>query len=502
MKIVTLNPPFLKNYSRQSRSPCVTKSGTLYYAYYLAYAAGALEKDGHDVHHLDAIINNWSHEETIAVIKQKNPDLVVIDTSTPSIINDIEVARKIKNYLPDTHINLVGTFPTNMPEETFKMASGCVDTVCQGEYEIISTDLAKCVENKDDYSSVNGIAYINENDQFTKTLPGEKPNSDYLDAQPFVSDVYLRHFGEKSIKKHFYASITWPYIHILTSRGCPYSCSFCNIPSIASYRTRSVGNVVEEFKFIKKHLPYVNEIFIEDDTFPVNKKRTIELCNALSEADTGLVWSCNARVNTDKDVMKAMKEAGCRLMCVGFESPTKAALDGVVKKTNKERQITFMQDAREANLLVNGCFIMGLPGDTNETMQATIDFAKELMPNTAQFYPHMLYPGTESFKWADDNGYILTKDWSKWLTPDGLHNTVLNLPGLGPEDLLYWSNKGRLEFYLNPKYLIKMFVQAIRNPKEGIRMFIGGKTFFKHLFNYVFSKIGLNKKEDSQVSVN
>ena len=122
---------------------------------------------------------------------------------------------------------------------------------------------------------------------------------------------------------------------------------------------------------------------------------------------------------------EAMKEAGCRLMCVGFESPTQDALEGVIKKTNKERQIEFMEDVRNADLLVNGCFIMGLPGDTPQTMQLTIDFAKELMPNTAQFYPHMLYPGTGSFKWADENGYVKLKNWADWLTPDGLHNQAL-----------------------------------------------------------------------------
>jgi radical SAM superfamily enzyme YgiQ (UPF0313 family) len=498
LKIVTLNPPYLQNYSRQSRSPCVAKSGTIYYAYYLAYAAAALEKEGYDVYHMDAVIENWTHAQTIEAIKSKNPDLIILDTSTPSIINDVEVARKIKNVLPDSHINLVGTFPTNMAKETFEIASGCIDSVCHSEYEIILTNLAHSIDTGQDYSSVNGISYIDNNGEILKNIPGKKPDGEYLDNLPFVSDIYLRHLGEKGIKRHFYASITWPYIQMLTSRGCPYSCSFCNIPSIASYQTRSIESVVEEFKFIKKHLPFVNEIFIEDDTFPINKKRTIELCNALAEADTGIVWSCNARVETNKEVMKAMKEAGCRLMCVGFESPTKAALDGVVKKTNKDKSLSFMEDARESEMLINGCFIMGLPNDTEDSMQATINFAKDLMPNTAQFYPHMLYPGTASFKWADDNGYVSTKDWSKWLTPDGLHNTVLQLPDLTPEELLHWSNKGRLEFYLNPRYLVKMFFQAIRSPKEGIRMLISGKTFFKHLFNYIISKIGFNEKDDSQ----
>ena len=160
-----------------------------------------------------------------------------------------------------------------------------------------------------------------------------------------------------------------------------------------------------------------------------------------------------------------------------------------------------MEDVRNADLLVNGCFIMGLPGDTPQTMQLTIDFAKELMPNTAQFYPHMLYPGTGSFKWADENGYVKTKNWADWLTPDGLHNTVLELPGLTSDDLLNWSNKGRLDFYLNPKYLRKMFIQAIISPKEGIRMLISGKTFFKHLINYLLFKMGLKKKNDSQQSI-
>ncbi|SVE51936.1 uncharacterized protein METZ01_LOCUS504790 [marine metagenome] len=123
------------------------------------------------------------------------------------------------------------------------------------------------------------------------------------------------------------------------------------------------------------------------------------------------------------------------------------------------------------------------------------------MPNTAQFYPHMLYPGTGSFKWADENGYVKTKNWADWLTPDGLHNTVLELPGLTPDDLLNWSNKGRLDFYLNPKYLRKMFMQAIISPREGIRMLISGKTFFKHLINYLLFKMGLKKKNDSQQSI-
>lgn len=487
MKIVTLNPPFLKNYSRQSRSPCVAKSGTIYYPYYLAYATGALENAGYDVNLIDAVIEEWSHEDSIGTIKKINPNLIILDTSTPSIINDVKFADKLKRSLPDSHITLVGTHPTNLPEETLRM-SDKIDSVCRGEYDFIVVELADALKNGNSLEEVNGLSLINTDGEFVSNKPAQKPTSEQLDELSFVSEIYLRHLGKKKMKKYFYASITSPYIQILTARGCPYSCSFCPIPSIKSYRTRSIENVVEEFIFIQKEMPFINEVLLEDDTFPINKKRTIGLCDAMIEASIQITWSCNARVNTNEEVMRKMKEAGCRLLCVGFESPTQDALDGVEKKTNVQMQKDFMQKTGNAGLLVNGCFIMGLPGDTPEIMQATIEFAKELLPNTAQFYPLMLYPGTASFNWADKNGYILTKDWSKWLTEDGLHNTVLNLPGLPPTELLKWANKGRLEFYTNPKFLYKMFIQAIIKPREAIRMYLSGRSFFKHLFKYIFSK--------------
>nr|ADI22507.1 Fe-S oxidoreductase [uncultured verrucomicrobium HF0500_08N17] len=486
MKILTLNPPFFKNYSRQSRSPCVAKSGTIYYSYYLAYATGALEQNGFDVTLYDSIAFDSDREQTLNDIREINPDLIITDSSTPSIINDVNFAMEIKKKLPNCHINMVGTFPSKAGyEEIQAINPDPIDSICRGEYEITAVKLANALKKQNSLSSVDGLSY-KENGNIIKNTNAILPTTDTLDSLPFVTSVYKKHFGKKGINKHFYASITWPYVHILTARGCPYSCSFCNIPSIASYRTRSIENVVNEFKYIQEELPYVNEIFIEDDTFPVNKNRTLELCERLIDEKVKIRWSCNARVDTNPDVLGTMRKAGARLLCVGFESPNKSALDGVIKKTNKNKQEEFMNSCNKHDLKVNGCFIIGLPGDNDIKIDQTIDFAKKLMPNTAQFYPHMLYPGTGSFKWAEENGYLRTKDWSKWLTKDGMHNTPLELPDLPPERLLMWTNLARRRFYFNYKYIFKMLVQAIRYPKEGIRMFISGKTFFKHLFRYLF----------------
>ncbi|MBT8523627.1 radical SAM protein [Polynucleobacter paneuropaeus] len=488
MHVVTCNPPFLKNYSRQSRSPCVAKSGTIYYAYYLAYAGVALEADGHKVSHVDCIIEGTDFQQSVNRIRDLAPSLILIDTSTPSIYSDLQFCEALKIALPDCFIAVVGTFPSKATDELFKLRKSVgFDAAIIGEYEQASAELAACLDTGGDFNTVLGLALPSKTAPNGYILTGERPlcSEEYLDSLPFVSEFYLRQFGEEGIRRHFYASINWPYIQILTARGCPFKCTFCNIPSIGSYRARSVESVVDEMKFIQTNMPFVKEVFIEDDTFPINKKRTVELCKKLVESKSTVTWSCNARVDTHRDSLEAMKEAGCRLVCVGFESPTKSGLVGVIKKTTVDQQFEFMDLAREVGVKVNGCFILGLPGDDRESIANTIAYSKSLMPNTAQFYPHMLYPGTGSFKWAEESGLLSHKRWDQWLTKEGYHNTPLNMPSLTSEDLLELTDYARFKFYTNPKYLIGMAVQSLKSPKELQRMLIAGKTFFPLLFKYI-----------------
>ncbi|MBU4246193.1 MAG: B12-binding domain-containing radical SAM protein, partial [Nanoarchaeota archaeon] len=144
-------------------------------------------------------------------------------------------------------------------------------------------------------------------------------------------------------------------------------------------------------------------------------------------------------------------------------------------------QLEFMNNARRAGLLVNGCFVLGLDSDTKESIQETIDFSKELHPDTAQFYPLMVYPITEDYKRAKAKGYLTTEDYSKWLTPEGLHNCVVDRPGLSGAELVKICNKARRQFYLRPKYIAGKLVQGVKNPKEMARIIKAGATFVKHL---------------------
>jgi len=154
---------------------------------------------------------------------------------------------------------------------------------------------------------------------------------------------------------------------------------------------------------------------LEDETFPAVKSRTLKICDLLIKNKIRLKWSCNARVNTDYETLKKMKEAGCRLLCVGFETPTQEVLDNIHKGTTKDMQVEFMKNTKKLGLLVNGCFILGLPGDNEKSIERTIEFAKKLNCDTAQFYPLMVYPGTEAYEWAKKNGYLETEDYTKLL---------------------------------------------------------------------------------------
>lgn len=477
MRILVLNPPYLPRFSRQSRSPCVTKGGTFYYPYYLAYATGVLEQNGHEVKLIDAVANEWSHEETLKFVKKFDPELVVIGTSTPSIYNDLRVVDGIKDVLETVHITLVGTHVTAMPEWTLRNSKA--DSVCIGEYDYTVRDLAESLEKNQDLKKVRGIVF-RKGKRFVKT--GLRPLIKNLDELPWVSKVYKKHFGKKGILKYFYASLQWPQVTILTARGCPFNCAFCPIPFKNSYRARSVKDVVDEFEYIQNELPYVREVMIEDDTFHVNKKRTIELCKEMINRGINLKWSCNARVDADYETLKWMKRAGCRLLCVGFESPDQSSLDAIHKRTTKEMQERFMKYTKILGLLVNGCFILGLPGETKETVKKTIEFAKKLNCDTAQFYPLMVYPGTEAYEWAKKHGYLETEDFSKWIHEDGTMATTVNRPELPSNVLEEYCTLAKKSYYLRLSYLIPKFFQMFANPTEALRTLKSFKVFWKYIF--------------------
>ena len=333
-----------------------------------------------------------------------------------------------------------------------------------------------------DCSGIAGLAFRNADGAVVRNNPREYLTN--LDDLPLVSAVYKKHLP---IEPYFYGHSRHPIIVIISGRGCPFHCTYCVVPQVLQghkYRRRSVANVVEEFVFIRENFPHAKEIMIEDDTLTADPKRCRELSAALIEARaTGIPWSANSRADVDYETMAAMHAAGCRLFCVGFESGDQEILNNIKKGTNLEKIRRFMKDAKRARILIHGCFMVGNRGETVATLETTLRFAKELNPDTAQFFPIMVYPGTSDYHYFKEKGWIVTEDFRKWLTEDGLHSSVVSNPALSYRTLVDFCDRARREFYLRPSYMAAKALQAVTHPREAKRIMMAGRTLFTYLIN-------------------
>jgi len=483
MKILALNPPFLPRFSRESRSPAVAKSGTLYYPMWLAYAVGYLEKHGHEVLFLDAPGANLSMEEVGRKTIDFNPAMAIIDTSTPSIYADLETAASLKKLVPGLFTVMVGVHVSALPAETLKL-NASADAVAFGEYDATLVDLAKTLESGSSESglkTVEGLAFRAADGAVT--VNKRRAYIENLDDFPFVSEVYKKHLD---IGPYFYGHSLHPLIVIMTGRGCPFHCTYCVVPQVLqghTYRKRSVESIVEEFAYIRGNFPHVKEIMIEDDTLTADKKRCAQLSRALiAKGLAAIPWSANARADLDYDTMRLMKAAGCRLFCVGFESGDQTILDNIKKGTKLDVIKRFVKDAKRAGIMIHGCFMVGNRGETRETLETTLRFAKLLNPDTAQFYPIMVYPGTADYAHFEEKGWIVSRNFREWITADGLHSSTVSNPDLPYEELVSFCNRARKRFYLRPRYILFKIMQGIRNPAEAKRTLKAFSTFRGYLF--------------------
>ena len=241
--------------------------------------------------------------------------------------------------------------------------------------------------------------------------------------------------------------------------------------------------MADEFAYIAREFPQVKEIGIEDDCFTADKKRAAEICRLLIEQGNELAWYCNVRGDLDYDLLILMKQAGCRLVTVGFESGRQDILDAINKGETVSRYREFAKAAHRAKVLVHGCIMTGNPGDTPETLRESYEFAVEINCDSMQFYPLYVYPGTEAFIWAEDNGYLITRDFSKWLTPEGMHDCVVDLPGYPGREMMRLCDEYLKKYHLRPGYLIMKMAQAIRSPREGYRSIKSAGTLFSKILH-------------------
>lgn len=476
MKVLFLNPPFLKHYSRVQRSPAVTKSGTLYYPYWLCFAAGVLLRQGIECDLIDAIAKGCTLQDILDLIEKSKFDVVVCDTSTPSIHNDLTVLSEIKKLYPTILTICVGTHVSSLPAESLKSCPS-IDVIARGEYDYTILD---CVQHRADLSGVLGITYRSATGEIHSN-PNRPLISD-VDSLPSLTEVYKRFLD---IHDYYFSPADYPMIMLITGRGCYGRCFFCLYPQTMfgrKYRCMSAQKVAEEMTKVKQTFPEVQEIVFEDDTFTADPKRIRELCQLLIERSLGLKWTCNARVGLDFETMKLMKKAGCRLLVAGYESGNQELLDRMNKGITLSQSRQFAKNAKRAGLLVHGCFMFGFPGETKETMDRTLAFAKELSPDSAQFYPLFVYPGTEGYQWAKSSELLVEENYEKWIGKDGEHRSIIDLGnGLTPEFVTTFCEQAYRTYHLSPSYFVKKIFQLGTSPREGLRS-------LRNAYNYFFAK--------------
>ena len=478
MKVYMLNPPYIPHFGRGMRWQDTGRAGTLYYPIWLSYATAVVEQE-YETRLVDAPAWNWSRGDVIEDVKRFKPDLIVMDSSFPSLKNDIEVAEEIKRNC-EAKIVLVGPPASQFPDEI--LSSDGIDIVARWEYDFTVRDIAKALEENRDFKDIRGISY-KENGKIIHNPNREFTTSEDLDKIPFVSKVYKKHLN---IRDYYLSSSLYPEVQIFTGRGCPYLCTFCSWTQTLmgrKYRVRSISNVLDELEWIQENLPEVKEVFFEDDTFTINKKRVLEFCKEYRERGLDITWACNARADLDYETMKEMKKANCRLLIVGYESGSDEILRNIKKGITVEQIRRFAKDARRAGLLVHGDFIIGLPGETKETIELTRKLIKETKPDILQVSVASPFPGTEFYEWCKENGYLLINDPNEYLDEQGHQKAIISYPWLTAEEIVQKVDSILKEYYLSLGYVPVALKQVFRKRgiEEAKRLYHSAKMFMRYI---------------------
>ena len=462
LKTLFLNPPSFENFDggAGSRWPATREIESYWYPVWLAYPAGMLE----GARLLDAPSHHVSAEETINIAKEY--EFLVLYTSTPGFPGDIQLVQRIKDANPNIKIAFVGPHVTVKPEQSLREGTA-IDFVVRKEFDYAVKEFA---EGKA-FEDILGISY-RKNGAVAHTA--DRPQLEDLDSLPHVTDVYQR---DLDVRRYNVPFLLYPYVSLYTTRGCPAQCTFCLWPQTTSghaWRKRSTDDVAREMAKAKEYWPYVKEFFFDDDTFNIQKARTVELCAKLKPL--GLTWSCTSRVTTDYETLKAMKEAGCRLLIVGYESGDPQILKNIKKGATVERARQFTKDAHKLGLVIHGDFILGLPGETRETIQNTIAFAKELDVETIQVSVAHAYPGTELFDFAVKNNFMVN---GKMVDEGGHQLAHIEYPGLPADEILHSVHRFYDEYYFRPKAVFRILRKAVFDSGDRKRLYKEARTFLK-----------------------
>ena len=430
-KISLVNPPPLKGVYRHQ----------LYLPIGLAYLAAVLEEDGYDVTVIDCPALEMDLKQLKKKLASINPDLVGITSMTPTIQSALLSASAAKEACPDAMVVLGGPHVTFMDEQVLS-EEAAVDVVVRGEGEETLLELAENVSNTKSLNKIQGITFRNNDGQTVRTP-----------TRPFIKNLdELPRPAYKHFPLEQYRLFGRRMLPIMTSRGCPSQCSFCTTARMfgKAFRARNPKNIVDELEWLRDEHG-ADAFSFYDDTFTLDKKRAIEICEEIRNREIGLPWDCQTRVSVvSEDILLKMREANCQQVFFGVESGCQKILDAVHKGTTVEQNERAIRLAKAAGLFVSVSVIIGYPEETKEMLQETIDLIRRAEPDDVYICVATPYPGTQLRRVVEDMGWEMSNDWGQYdtITP------VFANPNLSADEI----RKLRTSFYnsfYSPKYVLR-----------------------------------------------
>jgi hopanoid biosynthesis associated radical SAM protein HpnJ len=398
-------------------------------------------------------------------------DLAVIHTSSPSFPSDAKVARALKDANPALKIGFVGAKVAVQPEESLRDGDA-IDFVARNEFDFTIKEVA---EGRD-LADIDGLSYRDASGAIVHTK--DRAILEDMDQLPFVTEVYKR---DLRIEDYFIGYLKHPYVSLYTGRGCKSRCTFCLWPQTVGghrYRVRSPGHVAEEIRLAKTMFPKVREFFFDDDTFTDDLPRAEAIARELGRM--GVTWSCNAKANVPYATLKVLKDNGLRLLLVGYESGNQKILHNIKKGVRIDVAKQFTRDCHALGITIHGTFILGLPGETKETIEETIRYATEINPHTLQVSLAAPYPGTFLHRQAVENRWLDEKN-AELIDARGVQIAPLTYPHLSHTEMFDSVETFYRRFYLRAPKIAAIVAEMVTSPQMLVRRLREGREFFQFL---------------------
>ncbi|MBI5871103.1 MAG: radical SAM protein [Actinobacteria bacterium] len=457
MRVLFLNPPPVEGINVVREGRCMQRTGawtSVWAPVSLATTAAVLRNLDFEVKIADCSVEDMDQRGLSALIASWKPGLVVINTATPSIDSDIAVASLVKSANPESHTMAMGIHPSALPDSCFEIDAN-LDMVVQGEPEYTIRDSALALRGGEPLSGVSGLSFRDEAGEVRHNR--KRPHIRNLDKLPFPAwdlvdtGLYRLPFSGKR------------FLLVATARGCPYACTFCanKVYYGAKLRRRSPQRIVDEMEWANAEFG-IRDFLIWSESFTTDQEYAIETAEEIIRRGLDIDWVCNSRVDTiSPELLRAIKRAGCWMIGFGIESGSQEILDSVRKGTTIGQAVQAVRMAHEVGLEVTGHCILGFPGETEATMQQTIDFTKFLKLDYVQYYCAVAFPGSKLYDHCQESGWLDDSDWKFFEQ----NFSVITTPQLRADQVMAARERAYRDFYMQP-HVVMNTVRKVRSPGD------------------------------------